>query len=165
MVEIRYLQEKLAEHPDVGVGFVLFNLGKIADTIDRDVRVRKEDLMESADSKFVEVYRARNVPEAHLMRNALEEAGIRVQIEGELLQGGVGDLPPGWPTAPRILVEESQLATARQIVEQLENKGGARSDDQDEKEQTRCLACGAIIEEGEAKCPSCGWSYQGQGDA
>jgi hypothetical protein len=131
-----------------------------------------EGNMKSADPNFVEAYRARNAPEAHLMANALEEAGIQVQIEGELLQGGVGDLPPGWPTAPRVLVEESQLPAAQRLIDQLEAERKPKADDEDQDEdqddeyaQTRCLACGAIMEEGETKCPSCGWSYQGKEDA
>src|SRR6266702_1053881 len=76
--------------------------------------LRQCPCMDFPNPKFVEIYRARNLPEAHSIRIALEESGIRVQIEGELLQGGVGDLPPGWATAPRILVEESQIAEARE---------------------------------------------------
>ncbi len=115
--------------------------------------------MALVDPKFVEVYRARNLPEAHLMRIALEEAGIRVRIEGELLQGAVGELPIGWVTAPRILVEESQIAEARPIIEKLEVQEGPGSQEDEPAEATRCLACGAVIAEGETKCRSCGWSY------
>jgi ribosomal protein L40E len=115
--------------------------------------------MALVDPKFVEVYRARNLPEAHLMRMALEESGIRVRIEGELLQGAVGELPIGWVTAPRILVEESQIAEARQIIEKLEVQGGAGSKEDEQAGATRCLACGAEMAEGETKCRSCGWSY------
>ena len=115
--------------------------------------------METADPDFVEVYRARNLPEAHMMRMALEESGIRVQIEGELLQGAVGELPIGWVTAPRILVEESQIAAARQIIEALEIQGRAGSNENERKEATRCLACGKVMAEGETSCQSCGWSY------
>jgi membrane protease YdiL (CAAX protease family)/rubrerythrin len=121
--------------------------------------------MEFADPKFVEVYRARNLPEAHSIRIALEESGIRVRIEGELLQGGVGDLPPGWTTAPRILVEESQIAAARQIIEKAEIQTAARSDDDGQDEAIRCLVCGKIMAESETKCPACGWSYQGEENA
>ncbi len=118
--------------------------------------------MESADPKYVEVYRARNLPQAHSIRLALEQSGIRVQIEGEPLQGAVGDLPLGWATAPRILVEESQIAEAREIIEKAENQEEARSDEDEENDEaTRCLACGAMLPEGQTKCRSCGWSYQG----
>src|SRR5438093_11737970 len=87
--------------------------------------------MDFPNPKFVEVYRARNLPEAHSIRIALEESGIRVQIEGELLQGGEGDLPPGWETAPRILVEESQVAAEQKINVNAENKAANSSSDDD----------------------------------
>jgi membrane protease YdiL (CAAX protease family) len=116
--------------------------------------------VEFADPKFVEIYRARNLPEAHSIRIALEESGIRVQIEGELLQGAVGDLPLGWVTAPRILVEESQIAAARRVIEQARSKT-VEANEGENDEAIRCLACGKSIAEGETRCRSCGWSYQG----
>jgi hypothetical protein len=70
--------------------------------------------------KRVEVYRAKDSPQAHLLQSALEEAGIRAAVEGDLLQGALGEIPVGWSTAPRIIVEESDAATARQILERLE---------------------------------------------
>ncbi len=122
--------------------------------------------MESADPNYVEVYRARNLPQAHSIRLALEQSGIRVQIEGELLQGAVGDLPLGWATAPRILVKESQIIEAREIIEKAENQEEARSDEDEENDEaTRCLACGKVLPEGQARCRSCGWSYQDGEDA
>lgn len=39
------------------------------------------------------VYDAANLIDAHLVRHALEEAGIPVHIAGESLTGGMGDLP------------------------------------------------------------------------
>ena len=120
--------------------------------------------MQFPDPKFVEVFRARNLPEAHSIRIALEESGIRVQIEGELLQGGLGDLPPGWATAPRILVEESQVAAAQKIIEKAENQAATRSEDEEPDEVIRCLACGAAMAEGETRCRACGWTYQGEGN-
>ena len=119
--------------------------------------------MESADPKYMEVYRARNVPEAHAIRMALEESGIRVLIEGELLQAAAGDLPLGWATAPRILVEESHLRSAREIIEKAEVQAAAEADQEEENDEAiRCLACGAPMPIGEAKCRSCGWSYQSE---
>ncbi len=119
--------------------------------------------MEISEPKLVEVYRARNVVQAHTLRMALEEAGIRVQIEGELLQGAVGDLPIGWPTAPRILVEESQAAAAREIVGRMDVPQHTEAEE-GQDEVSRCLACGSEMPETETKCPNCGWSYQGAED-
>jgi hypothetical protein len=119
--------------------------------------------IESADPKYVEVYRARNVPQAHAIRMALEEAGIRVLIEGEFLQSAAGDIL-GWDIAPRILVEESQLTSAREIIEKAEVQAAAEADQEEENDEAiRCFSCGAVMPIGEAKCRSCGWSYQSEG--
>jgi hypothetical protein len=76
--------------------------------------------------KLVEVYRAKDSPKAHLLKLALEEAGIPAVVEGDLLQGAVGEIPVGWSTAPRIVVEETDAMRARQILEQFEEQLGAK---------------------------------------
>ena len=68
------------------------------------------NMVDDLNQQFVEVYRARNAPQAHLLRGTLEEAGIAVRIEGELLQGLAGELPMGWASAPRVLVEAPRAA-------------------------------------------------------
>src|SRR5207247_1201078 len=62
--------------------------------------------------RLVEVYRAKNSPEAHLLKSALEDAGIRAVVEGDLLQGGLGEIPIGWTTSPRIMVAEPDAGQA-----------------------------------------------------
>jgi hypothetical protein len=121
--------------------------------------------MKVSHPKLVEIYRARNLPEAHTIRIALEEAGVRVLIEGELLQGVVGDLPPGWNTAPRIVVEESQVSAAREIIERANVHKCAQPPEGESVAVTHCLACGHVMDEIEVKCPSCGWSFQEQQEA
>jgi predicted RNA-binding Zn-ribbon protein involved in translation (DUF1610 family) len=121
--------------------------------------------MKVSPPKLIEIYRARNLPEAHTIRIALEEAGLRVLIEGELLQGVVGDLPMGWATAPRILVEESQVSAAREIIERANGRKTAEPHEGESAAVTRCLACGHVMDEIEVKCPSCGWSFQDQQEA
>lgn len=76
-----------------------------------------------SEPRLVEVYRAKNSPQAHLLRSALEDAGIRAWVEGDLLQGAVGELPLGWSSAPRIMVEESDALRARTLLDRLENSG------------------------------------------
>ena len=73
--------------------------------------------------RLVEVYRAKDSTQAHLFKSALEEAGIRVIVEGDLLQGALGEIPVGWSTAPQLKVEEPDAAKAREILEQLEHTG------------------------------------------
>jgi hypothetical protein len=72
-------------------------------------------------SEPVIVYRAANGPQAHVVRNFLQNAGIPALIDGDLLQGGIGDLPPGWSTAPRILVASEHAAWARTLIEAAES--------------------------------------------
>ena len=79
------------------------------------------DLMPLAEPKFVEAYRAANSPQAHAIRFALEDAGLRVLIENESLQDGIGEIPSGWTSSPRLLVEESQIAAAHQIIGQIDH--------------------------------------------
>jgi hypothetical protein len=116
--------------------------------------------MSVSHPKMVEIYRAANLPEAHVIRMALEEAGVRVRIEGELLQGVVGELPMGWDTAPRILVEESQVNVARDVVARADVRKRAEPHEDEADDVTRCLACGHAMGEAEVSCSSCGWSFQ-----
>jgi hypothetical protein len=72
-----------------------------------------------SEPSWVEVYRAKDSPQAYLLKSALENAGIRATIEGDLLQGAVGE-PGEWWAAPRIMVAECDALRARAIIEQLE---------------------------------------------
>ena len=60
------------------------------------------------------VYEAANVIDAHLVKHALEDAGIPVVLRGEALVGGMGELPvfgvvgvcvpeAAWPEAQAIV--------------------------------------------------------------
>jgi hypothetical protein len=62
------------------------------------------------------VYDAANLIDAHLVRHALEDAGIPVFIRGEALTGGIGELPvhgmlqvcvpdAAWPEADAVVRE------------------------------------------------------------
>src|SRR5258708_7082719 len=112
--------------------------------------------MQPAHANFIEVYRAKNLPQAHMIQIALEDAGIPAKLDGELLQGAVGELPIGWVTAPRILVDASQAAAARALIDHVdaEERDEALAED---FEGSRCLSCGALMPEGDPKCPACGW--------
>ena len=120
--------------------------------------------MPVSEIKFVEAYRAANSPQAHAIRFALEDAGLRVLIENESLQDGIGEIPYGWPAAPRIRVEESQLAAAREFIGRIDH-GSTSALNLTRSETARCLACDAIMTEAETACPKCGWSYEPGGSA
>jgi hypothetical protein len=74
------------------------------------------------ESKLVEVYRARDSFQAHLLRSALENAGIPALVQGDLLHGAVAALAE-WFSAPRIVVEASDATRARTLLEQWERSG------------------------------------------
>ena len=109
--------------------------------------------------EFVEIYRPKNLMQAHAIRMALEDAGVDVRIEGELLQSAVGEIPLGWDTLPRIMVDSSQLNTAREIVERSDARAAAEPPGDETDERTRCLACGCEMAETETTCASCGWTF------
>jgi hypothetical protein len=113
-----------------------------------------------ADPRFVEVYRARNVAQARLIKNALREAGIEAVLENDLLQGARGDLPIGWATAPRILVEQGGVEAARAIIEPYDTAAVAEPEEDAAEDIPRCLACGGPMPEDQERCPACGWSYR-----
>ena len=64
------------------------------------------------------VYRAENLFDAHLVKDALDAGGIPAFIAGEYLTGAVGQLPAMDYIA--VMVPESSLATARGIVSEVD---------------------------------------------
>jgi hypothetical protein len=72
------------------------------------------------DESFIEVFRAENVPHAHMVKDHLEAAGIPARVEGDFLQGAVGGVPAGWSSSPRVLVAESDAAAAIKTLDLLE---------------------------------------------
>jgi hypothetical protein len=70
-----------------------------------------------ADTSFVEVYRAKNSVDAHLVKNALGDAGIAAQITEE----SVASMEPNlWWACPRLLVAETDTDKATAIIRELE---------------------------------------------
>jgi hypothetical protein len=63
------------------------------------------------------VYEAANLIDAHLVRHALEDAGLPVFLRGEQLIGGMGELPLFGVIA--VCVPEAALPEARDILANL----------------------------------------------
>ena len=125
--------------------------------------------MVSDDTRFVEIYRARGAGDAHLARIRLEESEIPVLLENELLQGVAGELPFGWPIAPRLLVPEENVDAAREALKELrpdeELFVSTLAPDLDERtDQDECLACGHPLGD-ETVCSECGWTFETQAAA
>ncbi len=104
-----------------------------------------------------EIYRARNLPEAHAIRLLMEREGIAVSISNETLQGIVGETAMGWATSPRLMVKRQDAERARILLashtDRVALPGRSTSED-----SVICLACGAMMDDNSA-CPACGWSY------
>jgi hypothetical protein len=62
------------------------------------------------------VYAARNMQEAYLLRDFLEDRGIRAIVMNAGLEGGAGVDVLGWPTLARVAVDEEHAVAARQIA-------------------------------------------------
>lgn len=66
------------------------------------------------------VYRAQNMFDAHLVKDALEAEGIPAFIAGEYLMGAVGELPA--MDFIDVRVPESSLPAASDIVQAVEQQ-------------------------------------------
>ena len=83
------------------------------------------------------IYRAENLFDAHLVKDALEHAEIPAYIAGEYLTGAVGELPAmnyiavmvpnsSLPVASAIVREvEALLSDAREAINDLDDLGDA----------------------------------------
>jgi hypothetical protein len=109
-----------------------------------------------------EIYRARNLQEAALLKNLLEEEGIRATVTNNVLEGGSGVDVLGWATQPRVMVAQADAEEARQIAleyeqhgEELLQKQAIDLDDKarDEGHWPRCPSCGRRRL---TFCPHCG---------
>ena len=127
---------------------------------------------ESADQEIVEIYRAASFAEAHAIRLALEESGIACVVDGEDLQGALGELPMGWATSPRLLVKSPDAVAARKVIDAAPSvppdsgfaPGAAATDTSQAPEGTlACLACGQPMSATMDRC-SCGWTYRDDGE-
>jgi len=109
-----------------------------------------------------EIFRAANSQHAHMLREMLEERGIKTFIVNEALQTAGGDLPLGWTAAPRIMVAEEDAAKGRVIAEQfdamLRDGGSVATEDFEvaEADWTQWPVCPKCHHRREVLCEVCG---------
>lgn len=65
------------------------------------------------------IYEASNTIEAHMILNLVEQAGLRGRVDGEYLQGGVGELQANGIV--RVMVDEADYLEAKKIVEEWDS--------------------------------------------
>jgi putative signal transducing protein len=68
------------------------------------------------------VFDASSNIEAHLVMHQLQQAGIEASIQGEFLQGGIGELPAAGNI--RVMVGEHDVDEARQVIADWDAAGG-----------------------------------------
>ncbi|HVC97281.1 MAG TPA: DUF2007 domain-containing protein [Pirellulales bacterium] len=102
------------------------------------------------------IYTAANVPQAHLLKNLLDEAGIPSSVVNDSLQGVAGEVPFGWATSARVLVAEEQAVKSRRIAEEFDASlvAAARKPPGRTMEETDEAGAGGAPARG-ASCPDC----------
>ena len=65
------------------------------------------------------VFDASSNIEAHLVMHQLQQAGIEASIEGEFLQGGIGELPAAGNI--RVMVNLKDVDAARDVIADWES--------------------------------------------
>lgn len=66
------------------------------------------------------IYQAQNSVEAHLLLNLFKQAGLNGRIDGEYLQGGMGELQVSGIV--RVMIAQEDYLQAKEIVRQWESK-------------------------------------------
>ena len=67
--------------------------------------------------KIIEVYSCRDLQEAYLVKNMLDEHNIVCEIKNEHLQGAIGEVAVGIMTAPSIIVNENEAEESRKLID------------------------------------------------
>lgn len=93
--------------------------------------------------------KASSLPDAHILRGVLEQAGIRVHVFNENAQGGVGQLPVNEAFPELWLDDEADFDRAQSVVKEFEE--GPRNTG-----TTRCSGCGEDNPGNFQVCWSCG---------
>ncbi|MCK5360385.1 MAG: DUF2007 domain-containing protein [Gammaproteobacteria bacterium] len=68
---------------------------------------------------MIKIYSAQNAVDAHIVKGLLEQQGISAMVNGEYLQGGIGELPMmGLIT---VSVVEDDYENAKEVVDEYES--------------------------------------------
>ena len=76
------------------------------------------------------VYQAENIIDAHLVKNALDHAGIAAFVSGQYLTGAAGELPP--MALVNVMVAEADWPAARPIAERIDAALAERRSESDD---------------------------------
>jgi hypothetical protein len=74
---------------------------------------------------MVRIYSAASLPDAHLVRGLLGQAGIDATVFNENLQGGLGEIPFTHAYPEVWIVDDRDLQRAREVIRQIERPAPA----------------------------------------
>mgnify|MGYP001812782583 FL=1 len=69
---------------------------------------------------MTKIYSAQNAIDAHIVKGMLEQQGIQARINGEFLQGGIGELP--LIDLVTVSVAEEDYEKALEVLREYENE-------------------------------------------
>lgn len=112
------------------------------------------------DGEIVEIYRAKNEPDAILMESALREHGIKCRLVGQYLAGAVGEIPAGIASSPALWVNVADAKRAQNVVSRLESSSNqkATADPTYAIDTWQCPKCDATVESQFEMCWNCLYS-------
>ncbi len=97
------------------------------------------------------IYSAATLPDAHLVRGLLGQAGIDAKVFNENAQGGMGEIPFTHAYPEVWIVDERDTVRARELIRQFERPGPQAA-------TVRCPACAEVNPGNFQLCWSCGES-------
>ena len=104
--------------------------------------------------KIVLAYKAATPYEAHFVRGLIEREQIPVQVVGDKLAGGFGELPAS-VIQVELYVVAADLERARVIVEEYEQRRKDGGTEYGEKPGWDCPACGETVDGSFEICWNC----------
>ena len=69
---------------------------------------------------MTKIYSAQNAIDAHIVKGMLEQQGIQARVNGEYLQGGIGELP--LIDLVTVSVAEEDYEKALEVLREYENE-------------------------------------------
>ena len=89
------------------------------------------------------VFHARDGIEAHMLADLLDQVGIMAQVQGDMLQGAVGELPAAGLAS--VWVAESDESRAREVIAEFETSQPADTVQAARPEAQRSFSQGLLL--------------------
>lgn len=103
---------------------------------------------------MLQLFQARDVAEAHLVRAMLREAGVPAVVQGERLGSAVGEVP-FFAAFPTVHVNAPDLERARAVLDRLQRERDQARNAVATSQPVPCPTCGEPIEPPFTDCWQC----------